>query len=79
MKCPCKNCPCIAICRLKQFLKLFQDCELIHTYEPKYMDPHNRNKKHMNNIEINLNPSTWKIHTTGGGIPLIGPCPSIVD
>lgn len=31
-KCPCKQCPCIAICRLRWFLDMKNQCSLVATY-----------------------------------------------
>jgi len=29
---PCDNCICVAMCRLKRFGKLYEDCQLLRVY-----------------------------------------------
>jgi len=59
IKCPCKDCICIPICRHKPFNTLFHDCINITGYEPKYRQPTNRNINSMNEIVNTLEPTLW--------------------
>jgi hypothetical protein len=70
---PCKNCPCIAICRLKQFLKLFQDCSLLREYENCWNYPMTRSKDRMTSIVNMLQPIEWTLNLSCGGILLVAP------
>jgi hypothetical protein len=66
LKCPCNNCPCVAICRLKLYARLVE-CELlakyityyrvpIATYDPSWRIP----------IFDSLRPTTWTIDVNSG-------------
>jgi len=37
MKCPCKECPIIPMCRYKTFLRLYRECSLLQEYEPDFL------------------------------------------
>jgi len=70
-KCPCKNCICISVCRLKSYNDLVEDCTLLVryydeiTYETNPSDYPVLTEKIRNSIillEKILNPVTWEVN-----------------
>ena len=60
MDCPCIDCVCMAICRHKRYILLFESCELLMKYEPHYIAPGVRRAKRIIIIETTIDPTTWK-------------------
>jgi hypothetical protein len=58
--CPCVDCICLAICRHKKYLTLFQDCSIVKMYEPHYQLLHKRNYYRIVHLESILHPSMWE-------------------
>ena len=63
-KCPCEDCICLAICRHKEYLKLFHDCELLRT-ENNFDRIYTKRKVRLPTIQNVLNPTRWKVGSTG--------------
>lgn len=61
------------MCRRKKFLQLFQQCCVLREYELSYHLPMARNPDRMKNILRILNPTTWSLNPTSGGIYLVAP------
>ena len=68
-KCPCENCVCLAVCRLKVFPQLFLYCELIFRYEPNYNMKYKRDEEKIDAIYHILNPTLWSYGERSDGEP----------
>lgn len=60
IKCPCKNCVCIPICRNKNINALFDDCSLIREYIVDYDNIFLRRTDRMNKMMKIVKPINWK-------------------
>lgn len=67
MKCPCIKCICLAVCRLKSFSNLFDDCDLLGQYYDDTKHSDISSPPHYNRIAIRdaLNPTRWEIDNAG--------------
>ncbi len=54
--CPCKDCICVAVCRLKDYFLLVSNCKLVSLilYSTKYIGRSGRSR--------NFNQTVYKIH-----------------
>ena len=65
-ECPCKVCPVVVMCRNKKFLRLFQHCSMLKTYEPNYPSADIRDESKIKAIEDILNPTKWHLQKPPG-------------
>ena len=56
LKCPCKDCICIPVCRHKSYNVLFMDCELLNDYEPSYKSMYARDENRITIVLEILKP-----------------------
>jgi len=64
MKCPCKECISLAICRHKDYLELFIECYIIRQYIPHHDNYVSRNSYRVKRLFKVLNPTLWKYVST---------------
>lgn len=62
-KCPCKNCICVPICRLKQYQHLVIECNIVFRYlkSPFGFGKLPRANGKLNLIKQSLNPTMWTL------------------
>ena len=69
-KCPCDNCICVAICRLKSFRDIYFRCELVRDMFGNKDDLSGISDYKYLWVEDALKPTTWYVHCelnqTGG-------------
>lgn len=58
---PCRNCPCIPICRNKKFIDVLTECSLVKEYIPNFSDFKGRDQKRLKEIRDTLKPTKWTI------------------
>jgi hypothetical protein len=66
LKCPCENCVCMAICRLKTYPELFLQCTLLLDYEPRYSSKNGRDYRKMYRLQDILKPINWQYKDEDG-------------
>lgn len=71
MQIPCKDCICVPICRHKDYLDLFIDCDILLVYEPKYGSCTKRNPSNIFRIQKTLKPTTWIFKHSSSTYPMI--------
>ena len=67
MKCPCVNCICMAICRLKPYYRLHQDCVLSRTYVVNELKQSNEDV--FQEVYDILKPIRWNVKMSDYGLP----------
>ena len=60
IKCPCEKCICLAVCRHKQILRLFEDCSILYKYEPQFNLRKLRNEDRLFLLQKIMNPTAWE-------------------
>ena len=64
--CPCTNCPCVAICRLKKYAQLI-NCKLLENYIGEYIIPITCDDALWRIEMFNaLQPTTWNTNMKTG-------------
>ena len=66
LKCPCNNCPCVAMCRLKSYARLVE-CKLLAKYITHCrvpIAPYDASWRI--SIFNSLKPTTWNINADNG-------------
>ena len=61
MKCPCKDCLTLPICRQREYLVTFYHCRLIHDYLPHHNHGALRNKRKLELIYKIMKPKYWTL------------------
>jgi len=61
--CPCVDCVCIAICRLKRYIRLINDCRLITDYMK--WDRISQLRGFRVSIMVAIDPIPWKVDHHG--------------
>ena len=59
MKCPCKECISLAICRHKDYLVLFDQCSMVRTYISDHANYKKRSNFKVNRLCNVLKPTIW--------------------
>lgn len=62
MKCPCKDCLCVPICRHKKYIKIVE-CSLLRGYLIDPCTARIRPSKRILKVEKIIHPVHWKCHT----------------
>ncbi len=68
MKCPCKDCICIPICRHKPLDKLLRGCVLLTNYFVKHISPIGETEKRIKVRQVvidTIKPSQWNMDSDG--------------
>jgi hypothetical protein len=58
IKCPCRECLCVGICRHKEYIKLFSDCILVRKWYGRASSITQEDKFAFQLYTI-LQPTTW--------------------
>jgi hypothetical protein len=58
-KCPCINCICVPRCRHKEYLKVFDDCDILKSHIPRYYEQLSRSADRIDLVQKALNPTEW--------------------
>ena len=61
MDIPCKDCITLSICRYKQYLNMFYDCQLIFNYLPEHNHAVMRDEKKLKLMHETINPKYWTL------------------
>ena len=59
IKCPCKECITLSVCRYKQYLDMFQDCHLLFGYLPDHNRAIVRNEEKLKLLFKTIRPKYW--------------------
>ena len=69
--CPCIDCICLPICRFKYLGRLFDECELVDSYIPRWSTKKRSDLKRMFTLEKILNPELWYTRRTANDEPVM--------
>ncbi len=58
-KCPCENCICVAICKMKGYAELVDQCSLITKYLIDPRDINIRPTERLQKLKETINPTFW--------------------
>ena len=67
-ECPCVNCPCIAICRLKTYRKMIGSCSLVINYidSVTWNDNQPHLPYHRIHVRDAIDPVLWNVEDDTG-------------
>lgn len=64
--CPCINCPCVAICRLKMYMDMIRGCELLASYMFMFIETGYLPVAICRVTVMNaLDPTEWRVDSKG--------------